>query len=134
MKTLIYRLLLFAFATSMFNLQADPVQDVKQTLSSGDASARASALQNFIISLGTVNGEALRGPAIPVLVQALNDPDAKVRQIAATGLKGIATMDSPIVYPSTPLGPDLTAPATKQALLKATSDSDPTVSRFALQA
>jgi len=135
MKTLIYRLLFCGFfATATFNLQADPIQDLKQTLSSGDASARASALQNFIISLGTVNGETLREPAIPILVQALSDPDAKVRQIAATGLKGIATMNSPIVYPSTPLGSDLTAPATQKALLKATSDSDPTVSRLALQA
>jgi hypothetical protein len=68
------------------------------------------------------------------LVQALNDPDVKVRQLAATGLKGIAAVSSPIVYSSSAKGSDLWAkPATQQALLKATSDSDPTVSRLALQ-
>ncbi|MDB4793503.1 hypothetical protein OAG63_00555 [Methylacidiphilales bacterium] len=137
MKTSIYRLPLFAllFTTAMVNLQADSIQDLKQRLSNGDPSVRAAAMQHFLDSLGRVNGEALMGPAVPVLVEALNDPDVKVRQLAATGLKGIAMLTSPIVYPSTIYGLDLTAnPATQQALLKATSDSDPTVSRLALQA
>lgn len=128
------QLLLALLLLNVISLKADPVQDLKQSLASGDPSARATAMQKFIISLGTVNGEASMKPAIPVLVKALNDPDAKVRQLAAMGLKGIAWASAPIVYPSSPIGSDLTAPATQQALLKATSDSDPTVSRLALQA
>ena len=117
------------------HLSADPIQDINQSMSNADPSARASAMEHFIISLGTVKGEALIKPAVPILVEALNDPDVKVRQFAAAGLRGIAMLTSPIVYPSTIYGFDLTAnPATRQALLKATSDSDPTVSQLALQA
>jgi HEAT repeat protein len=104
-------------------------------MSNADPSVRASAMQHFINSLGTANGEASMGQAVPVLIAALNDPDVKVRQLGAVGLRGIAAATSHIVYPSVGNGPDLTANAsTQDALLKATSDSDPTVSRMALLA
>jgi hypothetical protein len=98
-------------------------------------SVRAYAMQHFVISLGTVNGEALLGPAVPILVKALNDSDVKVRQSAISGLRGIAWFTSRIIYPSLTNGPNLAAdPSIQQALLKATSDSDPTVRQLALEA
>jgi len=137
MKTSIYRLPLFAllFCVVILNLKADPIQDLKKSLSGNDPSVRASVVQHFVISLGTVNGQSLMAPAIPVLVEALSDPDANVRQIAISGLRGIAALTSRMVYPSITNAPDLTAdPSTQQALLKATSDSDPTVRELALEA
>jgi hypothetical protein len=137
MKTSIYQSLSFVllFGLATLNLQADPVQDLKQSLSSGDPSVRADAMQHFVNSEGTVNGSATMKPAIPILVKALEDSDVEVRRSAALGLLGIAALTSRVINPPMPNGPDLTAdPINQGALLKAISDSDDEVRLTAMKA
>jgi len=121
---------LLLFDAAILSLSADPIGDLKQSLSSNDPAVRGQAVSKFVMSLGTVNGEALMIPSIPVLVDALSDSDDTVRKYAISGLRGILFVHSPVLYSSSKLTID---PSTEEALLKATSDSDPEVRELALE-
>jgi HEAT repeat protein len=131
-QTLLCLLLWFA---AVLGVIADPVSDLKQSLSNTDAAVRAEAIRTFVMSLGTVNGQASMVPCVPVLIDALNDPDAKVRLYAISGLRGVLFLHSPLVYPSIlPSQNPSTNPSLQPALLKATSDPDPEIRELALEA
>jgi hypothetical protein len=116
-------------------LIADPMGDLKQSLTSADPAVRAGAIEKFVISLGTVNGQAFMVPSVPVLVDALNDPNAKVRLYAISGLRGVLFLHSPLLYRSLPPAQNpSTAPTLKPALLKSTSDTEPEIRQLALEA
>jgi len=135
MKTLTHKLLTLALLWGMaaLDLNADPSQDVKQNLSSTDPSTRASAMQHFVDSLATANGQNHLTEAIPVLANGLSDSDVNVRRNAASGLLLVAAQTVRANNPTSG-GPDLTAdPSVRDALIKATSDPDAQVRQTALQ-
>jgi HEAT repeat protein len=114
---------------------ADPVSDLRQSLTSADPTVRADAIQKFVISLGTVNGEKLMVPSVPILIDALSDSDSKVRLSAISGLRGVLFFHSPLIYRTLPANQNpSTLPTLEPALLKATSDPDPETRQLALEA
>jgi hypothetical protein len=134
MEISVRQLFVFAFvsAASVLRLRADPIQDLKQSLAAADPSIRAVAIEAFNNRLCTADPYAppsiLMKSAIPLLMQALRDPEAKVRESAINGLLVIAVCTSRVIYPPIPNGPDLTAdPSNQESLLKATSDPDEVV-------
>jgi hypothetical protein len=136
MKKLIKTIEVFVLLGSVVacHLSADPIQDINQSMSGAAPSARASAMQNFVLSLGTAKGEGYMLQAVPVLTSSLSDSDVVVRQNAAVGLLMVATVTAPMNKARPPNSPDpLASPSTQQALLKATSDSDEVVRLTALK-
>ena len=132
--TIIEGMVLFGIAI-ISPLKADPIQDISQNMSSGDSSARAAAMQNFVISLGTVKGQSYMTQAIPVLTTGLSDSDVDVRRNAASGLLMVAAVTAPVIRKPVPGHPDPFAdPSIQRALLKATSDSDEVVRLSAIKA
>ena len=116
-------------------LRAGSIEDVQAGLSSPDASVRATAIDRFAMSLGTVQGRAYWKPAEPIFIRTLGDANSGVREGAAEGLILLAAVSSRIIRPPNPNLPDLAAdPAAKPALTKAIFDSDEGVRLSALKA
>lgn len=132
MKRTFVKILLAVFACGAA-LNADPIQDVTGDMASSDSATRAASMDRFVRSLGTVTARRYAIPAIPVLVNALSDPDITVRQRAATGLLMVASAAAPVVFPSNPGAAELSANSVRQALLKATSDPDAQVRETAIE-
>lgn len=121
-------------SVTICHLSADPIQDINKSMSGALPSDRASAMQNFVRSLGTVKGESYMLQGVPILTSSLGDSDVVVRQNAAVGLLMIATVTAPMNKARSPNSPDpLASPATQQALLKAMSDPDEVVRLTALK-
>ncbi len=131
--------LLFGYLVSGLPSSAAPVppptlDDLKQSLKNSDPSVRADVIEHFVISMGTVNGEASMLPSVPILIEALADPDAKVREFAISGLRGVLFFHSPLLRPSLPKASDPTTnPALQPALEKAMDDADTQVRELGLE-